>query len=378
MEDKINFQSKPIESESVVTKSKKTIVKQSQPPKTSEIKNAIQDKVDTQPTSKEGRRFKMKKIKDKLRLSRGKNIQKDLAEVYTDSNGEIPDLTKLERTQRPQWKSALYVLIFIFAVLLVVAIAGFLVFTGIIGGDGFTNEKVIFKIDPPITIMSGQEAIYTILITNKENINLYNAKLEMFYPDNFQYLEGVPEAESEKQNIWNFSVLRVGETQKIEIKGKVLAALNSSQTFKGILTFKPANLNATYKQDAIVDVLVSSSNIGLDISGPEKALVNQTVEYKLKYKNSSDENIVDLQLVIDYPDGFVFNKADPAADDGTNEIWTIDKMLAGAEGDLHGRGAGGVDAEPIARVRHQNMVLKLAPSERRQRQVTSRSSKLPR
>src|SRR3990167_990688 len=52
--------------------------------------------------------------------------------------------------------------------------------------------------------------------------------------------------------------------------------------------------------------------------------------------------------------------------------------LARTERHLDRRGAGGIDAEPIARVRHQNIVLKLAPSERRQRQVTSRSSKLPR
>ena len=53
------------------------------------------------------------------------DMQRKLTEVYTNGDGEIPDLTKLERSDRPAWKTILYTLIGVFAVLLIVASLGF-------------------------------------------------------------------------------------------------------------------------------------------------------------------------------------------------------------------------------------------------------------
>ncbi|MFA4871515.1 MAG: hypothetical protein WC610_00420 [Patescibacteria group bacterium] len=269
-----------------------------------------------------------------------RDIQRNLTEVYTDGDGKIPDLTKLERIQRPLWKTVLYVLIAVLAVLLVAAIAGFYFFNNLNNQDAFTNEKVALKIETPIAIVSGQEMVYTITITNKEKVNLYNAELELFYPDNFEYVSAEPVALGDKKNTWDFAVIKTGETQKIQLTGKILAPLNSTQTIKGTLNFKPSNLNATFKQEAIVDVVVSASNISLDVTGPEKTLANQKVEYVIKYKNTGQDDLSDLQLVAEYPDGFVFNSSDPEPqnDNGNNNVWAIKALKQNAEGQLKIKG----------------------------------------
>ena len=76
---------------------------------------------------------------------RAKEIQRDLADVYTNDDGQIPDLTKLERSERPLWQTILYSLIAVFAVLFALALAGFFIFTNL-NSESFTNEKVTFKI----------------------------------------------------------------------------------------------------------------------------------------------------------------------------------------------------------------------------------------
>lgn len=259
-------------------------------------------------------------------------IQRELVEVYTNGDGQIPDLTRLDKEQRPLWKTILYVLSAVLFLLLIVAIAGFFVFSNINNNNNFTNERITLKIEPPLTMISGQEATYTVMITNKEKVNLYNAQLTITYPENFQYLEAEPQASGEKNNTWDFSVLKVGETKKIELKGKMIAAIDSVQTFKGTLEFKPANLNATFKQEAIIDVAVSSSIINLDIEGPERTLGNQEVEYIIEYKNISEDDLSDIQLVAEYPEGFIFNSSEPEAEEENNNLWTIEELLADGEG----------------------------------------------
>jgi hypothetical protein len=274
-------------------------------------------------------KFKSKKIDDQEDL----DMQRKLTEVYTDSDGEIPDLTKLETTQRPFWKTTLYTLIVVFSVLLIVAMAGFFIFSGW-DINSFTNEKITLKIDTPISIVSGQESVYTILITNKEKVNLYNLELELFYPENFEYIDAAPLAGGDKSNKWSFSALKVGETQKIELRGVITGAIKSTQTFRGNLNFKPANLNATFKQDVIVDAIITSSVLNLEVEGPDKALANQEVEYILRYENLSEDDYTDLQVAVEYPGGFVFDSSEPESSNETHNIWDIKELKAGESGEI--------------------------------------------
>ncbi|OGY44721.1 MAG: hypothetical protein A3B89_01285 [Candidatus Buchananbacteria bacterium RIFCSPHIGHO2_02_FULL_40_13] len=264
-------------------------------------------------------------------------IQRKLTEVYTDGDGEIPDLTRLEKNDKSPWQTLLYSLIGVFSVLFVVAIAGFWFFSNW-NTDNFTNERITLKIDTPITIISGQEGIYTVTITNKEKVDLYNLELELLYPENFIYLDAVPKAGGDKNNSWSFSVLKSGESQKIELKGKIIAALKSTQTFRGWLNFKPANLNANFKQETIVDVMVSASVFGLDITGPDKTLANQEVEYVIKYENSSEEDFTNLQIVTVYPESFVLGSAEPSSEKEMNNTWNLAELKAGTRGEIKVKG----------------------------------------
>jgi hypothetical protein len=45
---------------------------------------------------------------------RSREIQRDLADVYTDNDGQIPDLTRLDQSERPLWQTILYVLVAVF------------------------------------------------------------------------------------------------------------------------------------------------------------------------------------------------------------------------------------------------------------------------
>jgi hypothetical protein len=154
----------------------------------------------------------------------------------------------------------------------------------------------------------------------------------MLYPESFKYSSGTPEASGEKKNIWNIGVLKAGETQRLEFSGKIVAALSSIHTFKGTVAYKPANLNADFKKEIIADLPIASATVSLELSGPDKLLADQPAQYKIKYKNAGAEDLADLEIVVDYPKGFIFTSSTPGAKESTNNIWTIAKLASSSEG----------------------------------------------
>lgn len=274
-----------------------------------------------------------KKGGDKNLSASDREIKRDLVDVYTDDNGKIPDMSKLDNTTRPLWKTLTYYLIGFFTLVIIIGVAGFLFFANRTE-DKFTNERISLKIEPPLTLVSGQEMEYTITVTNGEELNLYNTELNLTYPDNFEFVSSEPAALGEKNNFWQFSVLKVGETKTITLRGKIVAALSSRQTFKGVLSFKPANINATFKQESIVDVAVAQSILSLQINGPENILANQKVDYTLTYQNNSDIDLKDVQIVVDYPQGFLPSQLEPDPEKGQNNIWKLSKLNATSSGQI--------------------------------------------
>ncbi|MFA6918498.1 MAG: hypothetical protein WC244_00050 [Patescibacteria group bacterium] len=263
----------------------------------------------------------------KHKLTSGKkDIQKNLVEVYTNGNGEIPDLTKLERTQRPLWKTITYSLIAVLFVLLVMAGVGFWMFNNLSGNTSFTNKNVILKIEPPLSVVSGQEGLYKLTIINNEKTDLYDLKLAATYPDNFQFVSSSPKAMGENKNAWNFSVLKSGETQVVEISGILTDSINTTKTFKANMSYKPASVNASYQQEAYADALISSSTVGLTVTGPDKIMANQSAEYTLFISNTGSSTLNNLQVIVQYPSGFTFASSSPTPDSGGNNIWTIARL----------------------------------------------------
>lgn len=261
---------------------------------------------------------------------RTKQIQRDLAQVYTNGDGEIPDLTRLDKGDRPLWQTILYTLTAVFAVLFVASVVGFLIFSNL-NNDSFTNEKVLFKIEPPISIVAGQEQEYTIIIANKEKVNLYNLNIDLLYPEGFVYVSGTPLATGDKANLWDLSVLKVGESKEIKFTAKLSAPLNSIASLSGNLTFKPENLNAEFKQKAAIDLGINSSVVVLSIEGPEQTVANKDLEYKIKFKNIGGEKLADLELIAEYPQGFVPVSSIPELKEGSNNVWSIKELATSTD-----------------------------------------------
>lgn len=263
--------------------------------------------------------------------SRGRDISRDLADVYTDDDGQIPDLTKLDITSRPLWQTILYTMLAVFGGLFVVAAAAFFMYASW-NQKSFTNERVIFKIVPPISVIAGQDQQYSIMIANNERVTLYNLNVILQYPENFSFVSSTIEAGGEKNNSWDISALSVGESKEIKFTARLDAAVNSVQTLSGTLTFKPENMNADFSQKTQVDLGVNSSAVIMSVDGPAKVMASDDVVYTINVLNTGADLIKNLEVAAEFPAGFVFVSSDPSPKEGLNNMWTIDKLATSTDG----------------------------------------------
>ncbi|MBP6942858.1 MAG: hypothetical protein KBB55_02325 [Candidatus Buchananbacteria bacterium] len=279
------------------------------------------------------------KVKSPLkRLAGGRsNIQRRLAEVYTTSDGLIPDLTKLENETLPWWQRAI-TLVAIFAILAGVAGAGAFIVWKNLQGDSFTNQRVALKIEPALTVSSAQPAIYVVTITNHEEVDLYNVKLDLRYPQHFEFQQASVPPSDDTGRTWNFSVLNPGETKQIQITGRLLAPLGSNQVINGTLSYKPANLNGNFQQEGRSEFVINSSPLTLAIESPQHSSPTDPVSYTIKYKNTGKEDLRDLRLEVDIPQGFAPTKMIPDPEGGTTR-WKLPELKAGTEGSVIIQGA---------------------------------------
>jgi len=287
------------------------------------------------------------------RFARGRDVRHDLKNIYNES-GSNNNAYRLEPRRK---RGALRFLIILGVVLLVligVAWAGSWVFNkyapdrikAVVGDYG----QVELKIEAPQEIDSGNEVIYVINYSNKKKIALNEASLNLQYPTGLlvSSIEPAPTTKENggenksnvKEESWELGRLEKGASGKIEIKGRLIAEAGSSQTVFATLYYKPENISSKsqFSESASGTVFVKSAPVSLTVDGPSELATADSLELTLKYENKNDQDLNNIQVEMDYPDGFEIEKVEPAAKDKDNNIWPITTLKSGDKGEIKIKG----------------------------------------
>ena len=183
----------------------------------------------------------------------------------------------------------------------------------------FETERVILEIAGPQSLLSGQDIAYTIKYGNQERVNLNNAELNVYFPENFVLTETAPLSSSaadnpgatSRINNWKLGQLKVGQTGEIEIKGRIIAE-KGKQTLTASLSYKPENFNSEFEKNAILETEIASAILSLNIDGPTQITADEKVTYKLTYQNNLKDTEKNSKITVIYPPGFIVEKSKPA------------------------------------------------------------------
>ncbi len=209
----------------------------------------------------------------------------------------------------------------------------FLIIIGLVGyffifqKQIFKKEKsVSLKIEGPDEISIGQEFITKITIFNQENSDLTNLELSINFPENFYFISSSPSVSQlfSKSCLINLFKIKKEEKKEVIIKGKIFGMPEEKRNFVVTLHFQLENFSAWFKKEKSKEIVLKSYPLDLEIYSPEELLNGEEGEFKIRIKNSLD-NQIKTKIVLSFPSDFEFSffESEAENEDG-KKIWFFD------------------------------------------------------
>ncbi len=195
-----------------------------------------------------------------------------------------------------------------------------------VGRLSFDLEDVSLEIIAPENIAAGEHLKFTIIYKNRTKVTLKNVQLTFHQPKYF-------EEESAEFKQWDIGNIAPSTEGTVEVRGRVFGALNSVKHTRVRLNFWPTGFNSPFEKWSSTDIIITSSPLVVDLEAPRELTSGQQIEYSLAWENESDNAFQNIEIRIQYPDGFEFFTASPSPDQ-ENHIWRFSEIPSRAKGQI--------------------------------------------
>lgn len=191
--------------------------------------------------------------------------------------------------------------------------SGFLTYQPINFNSEFQDiDKKIVKITDTIVTLqtklpersrSGEEIEYNLKFKNTSSLPLPNVKVLVNYPKEFTPVSAEPEA-SVSNNIWQFAEIASNEEQEIKITGNIKGESKAIAEFKFQLGLEEPNGFFNVQVEKNDKITIANPELGLKLTAPEYASLGAGIEYKVDLENTSDIEIKNIEVGLDFQDNF--------------------------------------------------------------------------
>lgn len=257
-----------------------------------------------------------------------REIKQELRAIYAPDGGKIPDLTRLSRKKPSKLTAFLVKTIGVLFVLSLLAWGGFFLFTrGLFDG----SETLTVSIETQDDIRSGEETTLEIRYENAGDVPIAELGVKLNLPESFHMTSTLPEPTREQE--WDIGTLTARSDGAITIKGIFLSPVPSVQRVQALFDYKPANFSSNFQEIESTSIEIQASTVELSMTGPEKALVGDPVEYTIKVKHTGRDSVFNLRVLPVLPSDFVIEKTTPEINK-EEAFWEIAALEPGKVGEI--------------------------------------------
>jgi hypothetical protein len=229
---------------------------------------------------------------------------------------------------------------YVWAIVLGVVIIGVLAFFALRPQKaGPTKEaNVQVSIEAPESSPSGSEVIYKIKMENQDSASLVDLELELVYPNGVNYVSSSPKADNLSGSRFAVPDLSSGQNAVVIVKTTAQGDINDDKRLVARLHYHYSNFNSEFVKEAEHVVKLIASDVSLELTGAQESTNAQIVTYELNYSNSSDNDINNARIEVEYPEGFSFADSNPKPDLSKN-IWNVATLKQGQSGKIGFQGS---------------------------------------
>ena len=192
--------------------------------------------------------------------------------------------------------------------------------------DAFHQDRVEISFEGPKEVDSTQISKYIIHYKNNNRVTLKNAEIQLTYAENFQPIDNTNlkylSLGSSKIFLGDLKPRSEGST---ELKGVFYAPKDSPVYLYASIHFVPSNSNSEVLVDSQIGVQITAAPVVLNVTAPQQSIDGDDIQYVVDYKNLDVKMMSDVQIRIDFPEGFKMTSADPSPSE-KGSYWYIGNL----------------------------------------------------
>ena len=186
-------------------------------------------------------------------------MEKGLARIYEEDDGEKVDIQKLVKRRRMGILGWFFSLLIVFLTL-AGGVWGY--YTYMFDGLG-EKESITLSVSGPEKVIVGEDFVYNILYSNPTGVELEDIEIKVVYPDDFAFIDSFPEVQNDDYTFWKINKIGANTNGMIEIKGKMIGEKGKKEIVLVNMTWSPVNSEAEFRREQAIETVVS--DIGLDV-----------------------------------------------------------------------------------------------------------------
>src|SRR3989344_8971780 len=242
---------------------------------------------------------------------------------------ETKDSAILDFGQKFFMKTSFFKKFFIFSAIffgLALLYGGYMFFAG---GNTVSNNNIEISVLGSSFSGGGDELPLQISIANKNAIALELVDLVVEYP---RSSSGGFAGETERIRI-SLGTIPSGAVRNENVKVILFGEQGSARPIKISLEYRVEGSNAIFVKEKSYEVNINSTPIDILVEAPTEVNPNKEISLNIKTTLNSNRPASKILLRVDYPPGFQFISAEPAASLGNN-VWNLGDLAPGSERNL--------------------------------------------
>ncbi len=247
------------------------------------------------------------------------NLREEVKESWDDS--DIPSYNSTNKKNG----IGLAVKFFFFSIFIFILAAGFAWYSFSNNNSAFSQNKIDFFINAPVTVDSGSDTEISFSVTNKNSTALSDAYIMVTYNSG--------DTSSGSKNLVTQKI-DLGEVlSNTSINKSISASLfgneGESKEINSTLFYKVTSSKAEFNRSGTpISILIKSSPVSISVDSLKEVHQNNNFEFTLTISNNTNNDISNLLVSVRAPNDFVYASSSLATYN-SSPSWAISKLRAG-------------------------------------------------